>query len=32
MKACLVDNKKMVWSEVDEPNIQTNEVLVEIYV
>jgi hypothetical protein len=31
MKACLVDNKKMVWSEVDEPNIQTNEVLVEIY-
>ena len=31
MKACLVDNKKMVWLEVDEPNIQTNEVLVEIY-
>lgn len=31
MKACIVDNKKMVWVETDEPIIKENEVLVEIY-
>ena len=31
MKACLVENKKMVWTEVQDPKINENEVLVEIY-
>lgn len=31
MKACLVENGKMVWSEVEEPKMKENEVLVEIY-
>ena len=31
MKACIVENKKMVWVETDEPIIKENEVLVEIY-
>ncbi len=31
MKACLVENKKMVWTEVAEPVMKENEVLVEIY-
>lgn len=31
MKACLVENGKMVWQEVAEPTINKNEVLVEIY-
>lgn len=31
MKACLVENGKMVWKEVDEPVIKESEVLVEIY-
>ena len=31
MKACVVENKKMVWTEVQEPTMQANEVLVEIY-
>lgn len=31
MKACLVENGKMVWSEVAEPTIKENEVLVDIY-
>lgn len=31
MKACLVENKKMVWTEVDEPVMKENEALVEIY-
>lgn len=31
MKACLVENGKMVWKEVAEPTMQENEVLVEIY-
>lgn len=31
MKACLVENGKMVWKEVAEPVISEDEVLVEIY-
>ena len=31
MKACLVENGKMVWTEVAEPTMNENEVLVEIY-
>ena len=31
MKACLVENGKMVWTEVAEPAMNENEVLVEIY-
>ena len=31
MKACLVENGKMVWQEVAEPTMNKNEVLVEIY-
>ena len=31
MKACLVENGKMVWKDVDEPVIGENDVLVEIY-
>ena len=31
MKACLVENGKMVWTEVAEPIIKENEVLVDIY-
>lgn len=31
MKACLVENGKMVWTEVEDPVINENEVLVEIY-
>lgn len=31
MKACLVENKKMVWTEVQDPIIKEDEVLVEIY-
>ena len=31
MKACFVENGKMVWTEVSDPTINENEVLVEIY-
>lgn len=31
MKACLVENGKMVWTEVAEPIMKENDVLVEIY-
>ena len=31
MKACLVENGKMVWTEVAEPTMNESEVLVEIY-
>ena len=31
MKACLVENKKMVWTDVQDPIIKDGEVLVEIY-
>ena len=31
MKAALVENKKMVWKEVDEPIMGEGDVLVEIY-
>ena len=31
MKACLVENGKMVWTEVADPTIKETEVLVEIY-
>lgn len=31
MKACLVENGKMVWREEAEPTMNKNEVLVEIY-
>ena len=31
MKACLVENGKMVWKDVDEPVMGENDVLVEIY-
>ena len=31
MKACLVENKKMVWVDVEDPTMKETEVLVEIY-
>jgi NADPH2:quinone reductase len=31
MKACLVEDKKMIWTDVADPVIKENEVLVEIY-
>ena len=31
MKACLVENGKMVWTEVAEPEMGERDVLVEIY-
>ena len=31
MKAGLVENKKMVWTDVEEPTVKDDEVLVEIY-
>ena len=31
MKACLVENGKMVWCDVQDPTMNENQVLVEIY-